>query len=159
MLSEQTPIDDIPIVCDPSGISPDEMEYWVNDIIPKLYKEVQEIQELPNGYAWRLPSKPEILPLIAADLNMERRCCPFVHYTFEIERNRGPYWLRMTGGDGVKAFLRMSFESANLFDEKVASAAGFNVAVRADMDSVETALETIDRINDEFARTTESRGN
>jgi len=32
---------------------------------PKLYKAVQEIQELPNGWAWRLPSDPEILLLVA----------------------------------------------------------------------------------------------
>jgi hypothetical protein len=155
MLSETTPIDEIPIVCDPSGITPDEMEYWVNDVVPKLYKEVEEIQELTNGYAWRLPSKPEILPLIAADLNMERRCCPFLRYTLEIEPGGGSYWLHMTGGEGAKEFLRMSFESAKLFDTEVARAAGFNMVASAEMDSVATVLETIDQINERYAQSGE----
>jgi hypothetical protein len=88
---------------------------------------------------------------------MERLCCPFVRYTLEIEPNRGPFWLRMTGVEGVKEFLRMSFEEANLFDEQVARAAGFNVAASKDMDSVETALEATDRINQRFADTRSPR--
>jgi hypothetical protein len=45
----------------------------------------------------------------------------------------------------------MGFESANLFDEDVAKAAGFNIWARTDIDSVETALKTIDSINERFA--------
>jgi hypothetical protein len=145
----------LPIVCDPSGISPKEMELWVNEIVPRLYKAVEEIQELPNGYLWRLPNNPEILPLVAADLNMERLCCPFLTYTLEIEPNHGPFWLRMTGGEGAKEFLRLSFESANVLDEQVAQAAGFKVSSK-NMDTVETVLETIETINEEFAQTHQS---
>jgi hypothetical protein len=47
----------------------------------------------------------------------------------------------------------MPFEAVNLFDEKVVKAAGFNVSASAEMDSVETVLETIDRINERFADT------
>jgi hypothetical protein len=143
------PESEVVIACDPSGLSPDQMEYWVGEIVPKLYKRVQEIQELPDGYAWRLPSDSETLMLVAEDLNMERLCCPFVRYTVEIEPNQGPFWLRMTGGEGVKEYLRMAFESANLFDPQVASAAGFGIST--DMDSVETVLETIDQINERYA--------
>jgi hypothetical protein len=153
MITDQSHKNEAVIACDPSALTSDQMEYWVEEIVPKLYQAVQEIQELPDGYAWRLPSDPEILPLVAEDLNMERLCCPFVRYTLEIEPNRGPFWLRMTGGEGVKAFLRLTFEEANLFDEQVAKAAGFSGSASAEMDSVETALETIDRINERFAVT------
>ena len=147
-LEAQPPI----IACDPNALAPDQQEYWVKEIVPKLYSAVQEIQELPNGWAWRLPSTPEILLLVAEDLNMERLCCPFVHYTLEIEPNQGPFWLRMTGSEGVKGFLRMAFEAANLINEEVAKAAGFSVSARTELDSVETTLETIDRVNERFAR-------
>ena len=93
-----------PLACVPSALTPDQQEYWVKEIVPKLYREVQEIQELPNGWVWRLPSTPQVLMLVAEDLNMERLCCPFVNYTLEIEPNHGPFWLRMTGGEGVKEF-------------------------------------------------------
>jgi hypothetical protein len=148
-LEAQPPI----IACDPNAVAPDQQEYWVKEIVPKLYRAVQEIQELPNGWAWRLPSTPEILLLVAEDLNMERLCCPFVRYTLEIEPNQGPFWLRMTGSEGVKEFLRMAHEGANYFDAQVAKAAGLDVSASPEMDSVETALEATDRLNERYART------
>jgi hypothetical protein len=96
------------------------------------------------------------LLLVAEDLNFERLCCPFIRYTLEIEPNKGPFWLRMIGGAGVKKFVRMGFEAANLIDVKVAKAAGFSVTDRTELDSVETALETIDKVNERFARATNS---
>jgi hypothetical protein len=158
MLSDTMPTNEaeVPIACDPTPITPDQRDRWMEKIVPQVYKAVQEIQELPNGYAWRLPSDPELLMLIAEDINIERLCCPFLRYTLEIEPNRGPFWLRMTGGEGAKEFLRMTFEATNVFDEEVAKAAGFSVSDRTEIDSVETALETINRVNESFARATGS---
>lgn len=86
-----------PLACVPNAVPADQQEYWVKELAPKLYGSVQEIKELPNGWAWRLPSTSEILLLVAQDLNVERLCCPFVNYTLEIEPDQGPFWLRMTG--------------------------------------------------------------
>lgn len=151
MSSEPTITTEVPIACDPSGISPEEMDRWMKVIIPKVYKAVQEIQELPDGWAWRLPSTPEILMLVAEDLNIERRCCPFINYTLEIPPNKAPFWLRMTGREGVKEFLRMGFEEANYFDEEVAKAAGLHVAAK-EIDSVEGVLEAVDTLNERYAK-------
>ena len=142
-----------PLACDPHALTHVQQEYWVKEIVPKLYREVQEIQELPNGWVWRLPSTPEVLTLVAEDLNMERLCCPFVNYTLEIEPNHGPFWLRLTGGEGVKEFLRMSFETANYFDPQVARAAGLNISASPEIVSVEAALEATNRLNEQYART------
>ena len=150
-------IEDQPIACDPNALTPDQQEYWVKEIVPKLYREVQEIQELPNGWVWRLPSAPHVLTLVAEDLNMERLCCPFVNYTLEIEPNRGPFWLRMTGSEGVKEFLKMAFEAANYFDPQVAKAAGLNISASPEIDSVATALEATDKLNEQYARTIVSK--
>ena len=67
--------------------------------------------------------------------------------------NGGPYWLRITGGEGVKEFLRISFESSNLLNEQVAQAAGFSIVGRTAINSIETALQTVDVINEQFAKT------
>lgn len=147
-LETQPPV----IACDPSALTPQDYERWMGEIGKQLYGAVQEIQELPNGYAFRLPTEPEMLRLVAEDLNMERLCCSFIRYTLEIEPNRGPFWLRFTGGEGVKEFLRLAFEAGNLLDERVAQAAGFSVAARTDLNSVETVLETIDKVNERFAK-------
>jgi hypothetical protein len=147
------------IACDPNALTVEEQEYWVKEIVPKLYKEVQEIQELPDGWAWRLPSKSEVLRLVAEDLNMERLCCPFVNYTLEIPPNRGPFWLRMTGVEGVKEFLRMSFESGNYFDAEVAQAAGIHLAASPEIDSVQTAMGAVDTLNERYAQSVRAKDN
>jgi hypothetical protein len=146
-----------PIVCDPNALTADQQEYWVKEIVPKLYGQVQEIQELPNGWAWRLPTTSEVLTLVTEDLNMERLCCPFINYTFEIEPKPGPFWLRMTGGEGVKEFLKMAFESANYFDSQVAKAAGLDISARPEIDSVEAALEATNKLNEQYAKTVVSK--
>jgi hypothetical protein len=145
------------IACNPHAVPADQRERWMI-VGTQLYAAVQEVQELPDGYAFRLPTDPEMLLLVAEELNMERLCCPFLLFTLEIEPNGGPFWLRFTGGEGVKEFLRMSFESSNLLTEQVAQAAGFSIANRTELDSVETTIETISVVNERFARATADRG-
>jgi hypothetical protein len=151
------PNDNQPLACVPNAVAPDRQEYWVKEVIPKLYQAVQEIHELPNGYAWRLPSTPEILTLVAEDLHMERLCCPFVNYTLEIEPNHGPFWLRMTGDGGVKEFLKMAYESASYFDPQVAKAAGLDISGSPEIDSVATALEATNSLNEKYVKTVISK--
>jgi hypothetical protein len=140
------------IACIPDAIPAAKRERWLH-VATRMYTAVEEVQELPDGYAFRLPSDTEMLLIVAEDLNYDRLCCPFIRYTLDIEPNEGPFWLRFTGGEGVKEFLRMSFESSNLLTEQVAQAAGFSIAGRTDINSVEAALETANVVNEQFAKT------
>lgn len=72
-----------------------------------LLSAVQQKSELRDGYAFRLPSSA--LLTAAEWVSLERKCCPF--FTFEIEqpKNQGPVWLRITGPEGVKAFIEEEF--------------------------------------------------
>jgi hypothetical protein len=151
------PIENQPLACVANAVPADKQEYWVKEIVPKLYRAVEEIQELPNGWALRFPSTAEILTLAAEDLHIERLCCPFVKYTLEIEPNYGPFWLRMTGGEGVKDFLKMAYESASYFDAEVAKAAGLDISGGPEIDSVATALDATDKLNDRYARSVVSK--
>ena len=151
MLFDTTTANDLPIVCDPNALTTEQSERWM--IVGKqMYQAIQEVRELPNGYAFRLPSDATMLIIVAEDLSMERLCCPFLHFTLEITPAGGPFWLSFTGGEGVKEFLRFSFEEANLLDEAVARAAGFNVSAGKNIDSVESALEMTYRINERTAK-------
>jgi hypothetical protein len=47
----------------------------------------------------------------------------------------------------------MAHEGANYFDAQVAKAAGLDVSASPEIDSVETALEATDRLNERYART------
>ncbi|HEY6193701.1 MAG TPA: hypothetical protein VI504_01550 [Candidatus Eisenbacteria bacterium] len=70
----------------------------------QLLASVEERRELANGFALRLPAERRVTAARWAAL--EQRCCPF--FAFELTRpaGRGSVWLRITGGPGVKQFMR-----------------------------------------------------
>ena len=70
----------------------------------KLFAAVLEQRELPDGLAFRLP--PAALATAAGWVDLERKCCPFFTFELAVARGEGPVWLRITGAEGVKAFLR-----------------------------------------------------
>jgi hypothetical protein len=156
MSTDTTAHSEVIIACNPNPIPAEQRERWL-EVATQMYAAVQEVQELPDGYAFRLPSDPEMLSIVAEELNYERLCCPFIRFTLEIEPNGGPYWLRFTGGEVVKEFLRISYESSNLLTEQVAQAAGFSIVARTDINSVETALQTVSAINEQFAKAASGR--
>lgn len=66
----------------------------------------QEIRELPDGYAFRYPADSSTITAVAEFVTYERLCCPFFNFTLEVESEGGPLWLRLTGREGVKEFIR-----------------------------------------------------
>src|SRR5438477_13053636 len=69
----------------------------------RLFAAVQEVRELPDGYALCLSEERVTLQEIAAFITNERLCCPFFHFTLSIEPQGVAVWLHLTGGEGVKA--------------------------------------------------------
>ena len=43
-------------------------------------------------------------------VSFERKCCPFFAFTLEQPKDLGPLWLRITGSEGVKAFIEEEFQ-------------------------------------------------
>ena len=74
--------------------------------IKRILASVQEVQELKTGYALRLANETDLLQTVMMFLCYERLCCPFFHFTLEIEPDQGPVWLSITGAIDVKDFLR-----------------------------------------------------
>ena len=71
----------------------------------KLFRVVQEIRELPNGYSFKLPNDSDLLLTAAGFISLERLCCPFFDFNLEVESKGGALWLSLTGRDGVKPFI------------------------------------------------------
>lgn len=94
-----------PIACDMSAIEPGERARHVASA-GELFRAVEEIRELPEGYAFRLPKDSDTLRKAAEFVSLERLCCPFLGFTLELEPEGGPVWLRLTGHEGVKEFIR-----------------------------------------------------
>ena len=76
----------------------------------RLFESVKDIQELPNGFAFRLPMESSLCIGVAEFITLERLCCPFLNFVLEVEPEEGPLWLKLTGPDGVKQFLQAEFD-------------------------------------------------
>jgi hypothetical protein len=73
----------------------------------QLHAGVQEVKELPNGYAFRLSADSRTILLAAEWITFERRCCPFFNFALDIESEKQSLWLNATGREGVKAFMQL----------------------------------------------------
>jgi hypothetical protein len=70
---------------------------------------LEEVRELPDGFALRFCDDGTLLARLAEWVRLESVCCPFVRFEVRIERRNGPVWLRLTGEEGIKEFLRRDF--------------------------------------------------
>lgn len=94
-----------PIACDMSPIEPSRREHHIATG-KEVFRAIAEIRELPDGYAFQLPDDPNMLVKLAEFISLEKLCCPFLGFVIEVEAEGGPVWLRLTGREGVKAFIR-----------------------------------------------------
>jgi hypothetical protein len=92
--------------CDLGALTADERATH-HALAKTLMAAVQERTELTNGYAFRLA--PAHLEMAARWASNERRCCPFFVFELELGPDEGPLWLHVTGGPGIKEFIRSEF--------------------------------------------------
>lgn len=105
MLTDKMPKSEVIIACNLTAISSEQRGQHIA-IAKQVFALVEETQELPNGYAFRLPQEPDMWLKAAEFIANERLCCPFFGFTLELEPEGGPLWLKLTGGEGVKQFLQ-----------------------------------------------------
>ena len=74
-----------------------------------LFTTVEEVVELPDGYAYRFAGGDSPLEWLLEFIAAERRCCPFLSFEIAFEPHGGPLWLRMSGSPRVKAFIAEVF--------------------------------------------------
>src|SRR5262245_16331881 len=113
------------LACNLAALGPDERALHSATTMAVLAL-IGEIQELPDGYAFRLPTSTESLCLAAAFIANERRCCPFFRFVLEAEPEHGPLWLHLTGPAGVKPLIQA--ELGPHLEPTLARAAGLTPA-------------------------------
>lgn len=97
-----------PFACNLKALNAEQRQRY--DLLSKQLKsKTQEVKELPNGYAFRLPSETATIKDAAEWITYERLCCPFFDFGLEIERNDGAIWLQIMGREGVKPFIKSEF--------------------------------------------------
>ena len=78
----------------------------------ELFMEVQSIEELADGYAFRLPNEVALLTKAGTFISFEKQCCPFFGFAIVVEPEGGPLWLHVTGRQGVKGFIQAELGGA-----------------------------------------------
>jgi hypothetical protein len=120
-----------PIACTPSTVPTERKARWL-ELGRWVYGAVEELRELPDGYACRLPNDAEMLVRAAEYVSLDRHCCKFVTWHIRVEPDEGSFWLWITGPEGTKELSRSSFETTDLVRESVVRAAGLRVVGRRD---------------------------
>ena len=98
---------DSPFACNMKAISPEQRKHHEQHTIA-LFSAMEQRHELKDGYEFRL-SKAVTLQDAAEWVELESKCCPFFDFQLERKREQGPLWLRLTGREGVKQFIREEF--------------------------------------------------
>lgn len=98
--------DELPLACVVSAMNDQQRRRW-KTLSEQLRSSVQGVKELSDGYAFRLPAEAGMILSVAEFISLERLCCPFLKFELEVAGSNRPLWLRMTGPEGVKEFLKV----------------------------------------------------
>ena len=97
-----------PFVCDMMALTPEQRARH-HELAEQLRPASLEMAELPDGYAARFPFESKMVLRLAEFIALEHLCCPCFTLVLEVEKEGGPLWLKITGREGVKPFIRAEF--------------------------------------------------
>jgi hypothetical protein len=98
---EEIVTDEAPLACSLS--EPELVTRTVE--VSQLFKDVQQVDELTDGYALRFPGDDKWANDLVQFITFERGCCPFFTFGLVFEPKQGSIWLHMRGPEGVKAMI------------------------------------------------------
>ena len=75
----------------------------------KLNAQRKEIVETEKGYEFQYSPADISLAELAEWVAAESKCCPFFDFHIDVEREGKLLCLRLTGEEGIKAFIRAEF--------------------------------------------------
>jgi len=101
---------DSPFACNLRALEPAARKRHFDVLSPALVAAKKSLRELPNGYEIGLPDDPATVKLVSEWIWGEHLCCPFFDIDLHYEREGGGLSLRLTGREGVKAFIRSDFK-------------------------------------------------
>jgi len=100
-----------PLVCNDAALTTAQL-VRLGALVKGFRTAKQEVKELPDGYALRLPCETSTIMDVAEFMALVRTCSPYFDTALEAGREDGPVWLRVTGRPGVKQLVRSEFLNA-----------------------------------------------
>jgi hypothetical protein len=102
-----------PFACNRGALTAQQRKRHFDELSPALRARKQSIRELRDGFEFEFPPDTATFQMVSEWVAGERLCCPFFDIDVHVEREGGRLWLRLTGRQGVKQFIRADF--ANWF--------------------------------------------
>jgi hypothetical protein len=100
---------DLPIACNLTGA---ELEARKEDITENVFSLYEQVDELPDGYAFKFPGDDAWAARLLNFVLEERQCCPFFTFDLTFEPKLAATWLRLRGSEEIKAFVRENMRLA-----------------------------------------------
>ncbi len=95
--------------CNIKALTPEERKRH-EQLTEKLMAVRKEIVESEKGYEFQFSPKDVSLAELAAWVGAESKCCPFFDFHIDLEHEGKLVCLRLTGEEGIKAFIRAEFK-------------------------------------------------
>jgi hypothetical protein len=98
-----------PFACNRAALTAQQRKRHFDELSPALRARKQSVRELRDGFEFEFPPDTMTFQLVSEWVQGERLCCPFFDIDVHVEREGGKLWLRLTGREGVKRFIRADF--------------------------------------------------
>ena len=100
----------VSLACDRMALDPATRQRHFEVLGPALRSMHRQIRELPDGFEFEFPTDLAIMHDVVEWTAGERLCCPFLDIDLCFPHDRGGFWLRLTGGGGVKELIRIDLD-------------------------------------------------
>ena len=97
-----------PLACDDKALTATQLKRVV-ELVKGLRASKQEVAELADGYAIRLPRDASTIQQVAEYMGIIRICSPYFETTLQAGCEGSQLWLRVTGRKGVKELAKEEF--------------------------------------------------
>jgi hypothetical protein len=79
------------------------------ELTEKLMSSRTDTVEIEKGYEFQYSPAKVAVAEVAEWVVMESKCCPFFDFHIDLEKEGQLVCLRLTGREGIKAFIRLEF--------------------------------------------------
>jgi len=95
----------IPLACSLSAAE----QHTRGQELATLFQRVQQVKELPAGYAFVFPADAAVAHALLDFIVTERACCPFFTFTLAFPAPHETVRLHIEGQEGVKEIVAATF--------------------------------------------------
>ena len=99
------------LACDLGALSAMEQEERAA-LSTRFLEAVRQVGEIANGFEFELDRKSVSIRELAAWVELEQKCCPFLDFVLKDFRDPNSLTLVLLGRRGVKVFIRAEFSPA-----------------------------------------------